>query len=135
MAEVTLPLQREHRFPGAGAGAERCLAAGKILLPLQREAYSRGLRPLPPTPKKGHDIGKQQGGITAGMEERPRLQRILAGERATKGPSQLWQLWNRTGKHMYSEQRKTQRRRRRTTEQERKRDPHRKLTKINGSKR
>ena len=39
LAEMTLSLQREHRFPGAGAGAARCLAAGKILLPLQREAY------------------------------------------------------------------------------------------------
>ena len=33
MAEMTLSLQREHRFPGAGAGAERCLAAGNIIAP------------------------------------------------------------------------------------------------------
>ena len=36
-------------------------------------------------------------------------------------------------KRMYSEQRKRQKKRRRTTEQERKRDPHRKIIKINGS--
>ena len=95
----------------------------------------QGLRPLPPTPKKGHDIGKHQEGIIAGVEERPGYRRVLAGERATEGPAKLWQLWNPTEKHMYSEQRKRQKKRRRKTEQERRRGPHRKISKVNGNKR